>query len=91
MIKEGCLQGVDEVYGLHNMPDFPEGQIRTIPGPFFAQPSVVKIKVKGRGGHGSVPHKLVDSIACAAQILNAFHIIKSRFISSKEDIVFTIT
>lgn len=25
MIKEGCLEGVDEVYGLHNIPDFPEG------------------------------------------------------------------
>jgi hippurate hydrolase len=25
MIEEGCLEGVDEVYGLHNIPNFPAG------------------------------------------------------------------
>lgn len=91
MIKEQCLEGIDEVYGLHNIPNFPEGQIRVKEGSFFAQPTIVKITIKGRGGHGSVPHMVVDPIACAGQVLNGFHVIKSRFIDSKKDIVFTIT
>ena len=36
MIKEGCLDGVDEVYGYHNIPNFDEGDIRVCDGPFFA-------------------------------------------------------
>lgn len=35
MIKEGVLDGVDEIYGLHNIPNFKEGQIRTKEGAFF--------------------------------------------------------
>lgn len=36
MIKEGCLNGVDEVYGLHNVPNFDEGDIRVCNGPIMA-------------------------------------------------------
>jgi metal-dependent amidase/aminoacylase/carboxypeptidase family protein len=56
------------VYGLHNIPNFDEGDIRVCPGAFFAAVSVVTIKVKGQGGHGSTPHKLVDPITAANAI-----------------------
>lgn len=65
MIAEKCLEGVDEVYGFHNIPNFDEGDIRVCEGPFFAAVTVVKIKVVGQGGHGSTPHKLTDPITCA--------------------------
>ena len=68
MIKEKCLDGVDEVYGLHNIPNFDEGDIRVCEGPFFAAPDIVKLTIKGQGGHGSTPHKVVDPITCANQI-----------------------
>jgi len=55
MIEEGVLNGIDEIYGLHNIPNFREGQIRTKEGAFFGQPTIVRLRVKGRGGHGSVP------------------------------------
>ena len=47
MCQEKCLEGVNEVYGLHNIPDFDEGDIRVIPGPFFAAYSDLEIKVHG--------------------------------------------
>jgi len=47
MVKEGCLEGVDEVYGLHNIPNFFEGDIRVCGGPFFAGCTDLKITVKG--------------------------------------------
>lgn len=53
MIKERCLDGVDEVYGFHNIPNFTEGDIRICEGPIMAEVTIVKIKVIGRGGHGS--------------------------------------
>ena len=36
MIDENCLDGVDEVYGLHNVPNFDEGDIRVCNGPIMA-------------------------------------------------------
>jgi hippurate hydrolase len=90
MVEEGCLDQVEEVYGLHNIPNFDEGDIRVCPGPFFAAVTVVTIKVKGQGGHGSTPHKLIDPITCANQMLQAFHTIKSRNLDSRQNVVFTI-
>ena len=90
MIKEGCLNGVDEVYGLHNVPNYDEGDIRICSGPIMAAVVIVKITVKGQGGHGSTPHKVKDPITCAARLYNALHTIKSRNISNRADCVFTI-
>ena len=47
MIEEGCLDGVDEVYGYHNIPNFDEGDIRVIEGPIFAARTELKIKING--------------------------------------------
>jgi metal-dependent amidase/aminoacylase/carboxypeptidase family protein len=47
MIQEGCLKGVDEVYGFHNIPNFDEGDIRVCEGPFFAAVTKVRITVIG--------------------------------------------
>lgn len=41
MIKEGCLEGVDEVYGYHNIPNFDEGDIRVVSGPIMASSTIV--------------------------------------------------
>ena len=47
MIKEGCLEGVDEVYGFHNIPNFDEGDIRVCEGPILACSTRLEITVKG--------------------------------------------
>lgn len=90
MVKEKCLQGVDEVYGFHNVPIFDEGDIRVCEGAFFASSTVVKIKIFGHGGHGSTPHKLTDPISAANAVYQALHTIASRNVCSRENFVFTI-
>ena len=90
MIKDGCLDTVDEVYGFHNIPNFDEGDIRVRVGSFFAARVIVRIKIIGRGGHGSTPHAAVDPIACSMEVINALHTIKSRNIDSRENFTFTI-
>ena len=47
MVKEGCMKGVDEVYGFHNFPNFDEGDIRVCSGGFFAAKTLVKIRATG--------------------------------------------
>lgn len=71
MIKEGCLDGVDEVYGFHNIPNFDEGDIRVCEGPILACSTRFELTVKGQGGHGSYPHKIRDPITAAAAIHGA--------------------
>eukprot|EP00347_Sterkiella_histriomuscorum_P014837 403359336 len=92
MIKEdNCLDGVDEVYGFHNVPQFNEGEIRVTPGPIMAQVTVIEITVHGKGGHASLPHLTQDVITAGSFILTNLHSVKSRCINSKENFVFTIT
>lgn len=91
MIKEGCLDGVDEVYGLHNVPNFRAGEIRVKAGPMMASISGVKVTIQGKGGHSSLPHAFNDVISCGASIVNNLHQIKSRHIDSRENFVLSIT
>ena len=91
MVKEGCLEGVDEVYGLHNIPNFTAHQIRVCNGPIFARSTRITVKVLGHGGHGSAPHKTRDPINATAFILTALNVIKARCVHSKENFTFTIT
>ena len=91
MIKEGCLENIDEVYGFHNRPQFDEGDIRVCPGPLTASLTIVSITLKGKGGHGAYPHKINDPISAGALMLNSFHSIKSNLINNLVPFVFTIT
>ena len=66
MIKEGCLEGVDEVYGFHNVPNFEEGDIRVCEGPIMACSTRFILKINATGGHGSSPHMCNDVITAAS-------------------------
>ena len=65
MVKEGCLKGVDEVYGFHQVSVFDEGDIRVREGGFFSGVTIVNIKIIGKGGHGSTPSMGHDPISAA--------------------------
>ena len=91
MIKEGCLDGIDEVYGFHNVPNFDEGDIRVKAGAIMASSTTFSMKITGRGGHGSAPHLVNDVLSCGAAIISSFHTIKSRGIDSRENCVFSVT
>jgi amidohydrolase len=73
MVEAGCLEGVDEVFGLHNVPNFPEGEIRVKEGPLMASISGIKVTIKGKGGHSSMPNHVKDVISAGASIVNNFH------------------
>ena len=90
MVEENCMENIDEVYGYHNVPNFDEGDIRVCEGGFFAASTMVKITIRGKGGHASAPHKLTDPITAAAMVHSALNSIKARNIDSRRNIVFTI-
>jgi len=84
MIKDGCLEGIEEVYGLHNIPSFPEGQVRVIRGPTTAGCSGFKVTIKGKGGHSSIPETTRDAIGAAATLVGNLNILKQRYLKTPE-------
>jgi hippurate hydrolase len=62
MIEDGLFEKFpcDAVFGLHNMPGLPAGDMFFTPGPGMASSDRVNITVRGVGGHGAMPHVACD-------------------------------
>ncbi len=90
MIKEGALDGVDYVYGIHLWTPFPVGTAYSKPGPMMAAADEFEIVVKGKGGHGGLPHQTIDSIVIASQVVVNLQTIVSRSVSPTEPCVVSV-
>ncbi|MEZ5988986.1 MAG: amidohydrolase, partial [Planctomycetota bacterium] len=91
LIEAGCLEGVDEVYGLHVIPPIPSGLFDVMAGPFMAAADNFTVDVVGRGGHAAMPHLVRDPIAASAQVLSALQQLVSRDASPFEALVLTVS
>ncbi len=90
MIEQGALEGVDEIYGLHNLPTLPAGMAATRSGPLMGSVDRIEIKLVGKGGHGAMPDKSIDPIVCASAIVMSLQSILSRELPPFEPAVVTI-
>lgn len=90
MIEEGALEGVDEVYGVHNYP-FPLYSVHVRPGPVMAHEVLFTIDIEGVGGHGSAPQQCVDPILAGAMVVQALQSIVSRSLSPTDTAVVSVT
>lgn len=90
MIKDGCLEGVDVIFGTHLQAQMPLGEIGYRSGPLQAAPDRFDIKILGQGGHGADPHNTKDSIVIGGQLINNLQQIVSRRIDPLESAVVSI-
>lgn len=90
MIEDGALDGVDEVFGMHVMGNLPSGKIAVGSGPRMASADMFRIKVKGKGGHGSLPNLCVDAVVVASAIVMNLQTIASREIDPMETVVVSV-
>jgi hippurate hydrolase len=92
MVRDGLFQKfpAHEVYALHNWPALPPGKIAVGSGPMMAATDEVQIVVRGRGGHGAMPHLVVDPVVAAAQIIGALQTIASRNVDPTDAVVVSI-
>jgi len=92
MVDEGLFERfpANEVYAVHNWPGLPPGQMAVRPGPVMAATDEVVITVRGKGGHGAMPHLTVDPVVASAQIIAALQTIASRNTSPLDAIVVSI-
>jgi len=92
MIEAGVLDDprVEQVYGLHLTTTAPAGYVSARPGPAMASADGFTVEVRGKGGHGAMPHLSVDPITAAANILLGMQNLVSREIPAQATAVLTI-
>jgi amidohydrolase len=80
MCDEGALDGVpiDRIFGIHVWPTRETGTVLGGAGVVLAAAKLIRIVIKGRGGHGALPHLTRDPIICAAKTIVEIQTIVSR-------------
>lgn len=82
MIEDGCLEGVDAIFGMHIGTllgeKYPTGTLVIPNGCCMASFDRFVLRVKGYGCHGSSPEKGTDPILIASHIVLALQSIVSR-------------
>jgi hippurate hydrolase len=93
MVEDGMMDrfGVQEVYGMHNMPGLPVGHFATRTGPLMAAADRFTIEIEGRGGHAAHPHHAIDTVVIASQLVQALQTIVARNVDPLESAVVSTT
>ncbi|MDA0721292.1 MAG: M20 family metallopeptidase [Proteobacteria bacterium] len=93
MVNAGILDTFDvaEVYALHNAPGTAVGAFYTTPGLIMAAVDTFHIHVKGRGGHGAMPHDTADPVVACVGIVSAIQTIVSRNHFTFDQLVVSVT
>lgn len=91
MVRQGVMDGVDQIIGLHVWSSMPVGRIGLIAGPAMAAPDTFQCTVIGKGGHAAIPHDTIDPIAVGAQLVSALQHVVSRAVDPLDPIVLSVT
>ncbi len=93
MLDDGLLDrfGIQEIYGMHNMPGIPLGNFAMRAGPMMASADRFEIEIEGKGGHAAKPDKCIDTVLVAAQIINMLQSVISRNVDPLESGVLSVT
>ncbi|MGI9463865.1 MAG: amidohydrolase, partial [Aestuariivirgaceae bacterium] len=80
MIDDGLFDRFpcDAVFALHNLPGMRQGDFVFRPGAFMASADTCNITIRGKGGHGAMPHLTVDPIVVGSSVVMALQTIVSR-------------
>jgi len=92
MIDAGALDNphVEEIYGLHLTTLQRVGQVQVRPGPSMASADAFSVEIRGKGGHGAMPHLSVDPITVAANVLLGMQSLISREVAAQDTAVLTV-
>ena len=78
LVQGGAMDGVQSIVALHVTPDVASGDVSIVAGPCFAGVDTFYAAILGRGGHGAMPHTVVDPVYLAGHAILAVQGIKSR-------------
>jgi amidohydrolase len=81
---------VTAIFAGHMNPELPTGQVELIYGTAHAATNILKIRIKGKGGHGAAPHLCIDPIVAAAYLVTQLQFFASRNLPPLDSAVLTI-
>jgi len=90
LYKAGVMNGVSELYGCHLSSNYPTGKFGFHSGALTAATDRFDIKIKGKGGHSSMPELCVDPILTGAQVITAIQNIVARNLRALEPAVVSV-
>lgn len=90
MIKDGILDGVDNIFGCHVMNQLDFGKVYYHKGPTQQARAKFNVLVKGTGCHGAAPHEANDAIVIASNLVMCIQTIVSRRLNPMTPGVVTI-
>ncbi|HLL57672.1 MAG TPA: amidohydrolase [Rubrobacteraceae bacterium] len=90
MVEKGVADGVDSIFALHLWPGLEFGKAATKAGPIMAAADAFEMEIKGKGGHGAMPHMTVDAVAIAAQVVTVLQTVVAREVNPVEPAVLTV-
>jgi amidohydrolase len=92
MLDDGFLDrfGVPEVVLGQHVAPMPAGWVGAHPGPAFASADTLRVRMFGRGGHGSRPETTVDPVGMAAATVLRLQTVVSREVGSADNAVVTV-
>jgi amidohydrolase len=93
MVRDGLMDrfGIEEVYGMHNMPGLALGTFAIREGGLLAASDKFTIDIEGVGGHAAMPHNTIDPVIVAAHVITALQTIVSRTINPARSAVISVT
>jgi amidohydrolase len=92
MIEDGALERphVDRTFALHLYSGLDVGKVGVRDGAFFASADEFTLTVRGRGGHGAMPHAALDPVAAGSYAVTMLQTIVSRELAPREPVVLTV-
>lgn len=92
MIEQGVMSApqVDAAIGLHLWNYLPIGKVGIRSGPLMASMDSFTIKIKGKSGHGAIPHDAIDAIVMSSHVISALQTIVSREVSPLKSAVVSV-
>lgn len=93
MIEDGLFERfpMEAVFGLHNWPGLPVGQLAVHPGPVMAGTDQFDITLRGQGAHAAMPHQGRDPVLAGAALVQAAQSLVSRLADPLDALVVSIT
>lgn len=92
LVEAGALKNPepDAVFALHGHSSYPAGAIIGRPGTIMAAAGFFKIRIIGKGGHGSKPEMTIDPILTGCRVVEALQSIVSRVVDPQDAAVLSV-
>jgi len=90
LIREGVLEGIDAIAGLHVWSPLATGLVAVRPGPMMSACDSWTARIHGKGGHGAMPQDAIDPTLAATTFVNLLQTIVSREVDPKEIVVVSV-